>query len=229
MHTSQDHANPPHAKSSSISSISSVSSIETNNSTKDLIKNMSPTAMSNANTPQQQPPQTTNKLPQSVASKTNFYNDLDAKSRDATNVKKNKPIKFTVRKVSHEPINSGNPNYSFKPSQNKNSPQGSAVGTSDHQDSSKLKSKLKSAQSKYCDYEVRVIKIQKEIEFLTQLLPPYNVEIDYSTRVKINKAIEKLKNKQDEVEKKKYTLGMTISRLTRGYEGGEIWVRKFDS
>lgn len=88
--------------------------------------------------------------------------------------------------------------------------------------------KLSAAQHKYDQYEARIVKIDKEIQFLTNLLPPYNVDVDYNTRVKIQRAIEKLKGKQDELARKKYGLGITISRLWRASEGSEIWVRKVD-
>lgn len=84
---------------------------------------------------------------------------------------------------------------------------------------------LQHSQRKHAEYTARVEKINKEIGFLTNLLPPYNVEIDYATRTKITRAIEKLRMKQDEVEKKKYTLGITISRLWREHDESAIWVR----
>lgn len=89
--------------------------------------------------------------------------------------------------------------------------------------------KLRKIEEKYDQYEFRIEKIDKEIAYLKKLLPPYNVQIDYNTRVKINKAIEKLTMKKDEIDKKKYDLGITISRLWRNLgDGKEIWVRKFD-
>ena len=228
--------------------------------------------------------QPTTKLPQSFASKTTFYNELNNSSNtlisnnnnttttnngitnnsSTTNgnsnkpiTNKKKPIKFTVRKVSHELINpsavssntastsfytstshhSNSPllndrqqnlhNYLKKQQQQQQQQQQYHHHHHHHQQADTRK--LESAQAKYSSYENRIVKIEKEIDFLTQLLPPYNVEVDYSTRVKIQNAIEKLRNKQDEIEKKKYTLGITISRLWRGHEGSEIWVRKFDN
>ncbi|CAH6720519.1 hypothetical protein CLIB1444_04S01882 [[Candida] jaroonii] len=110
--------------------------------------------------------------------------------------KKHKPIKFKVRKVSS--------------------------------DIPKPKSNNKQVQSVQLQYDQctnKITKIQKEIDFLNNLLPPYNVEIDYHTRTKITRAIEKLTNKIDEIEKKKYNLGITLSRLWRDLDDSDIWVR----
>ncbi|KAG5422335.1 hypothetical protein I9W82_001430 [Candida metapsilosis] len=232
------------------------------------------------------------KLPQSVASKTNFYNDLDGKEPSSENTVKQsqqrkKPIKFTVRKVSREAIstpssppldvmNNGNGrsssgshtrqgsngsyyyhkspplpspvNTTYPPSQfrvtsssSQQSPQlgGGARSISGNSPSPvvspateshelETRKKLAAAQRKYDQYEARIVKIDKEVQFLTNLLPPYTVDVDYNTRVKIQRAIEKLKGKQDELARKKYGLGITISRLWRATEGSEIWVRKVD-
>lgn len=84
---------------------------------------------------------------------------------------------------------------------------------------------LAASQEKYDLYSSRIEKINKEIDFLNNLLPPYNVEIDYTTRTKIVRAIEKLRTKQDELSKKKYSLGITISRLWREQDAGTMWVR----
>lgn len=128
---------------------------------------------------------------------------------------KKKPIKFTVRKVSHGAIKSPILENSNMANQQKQ-PTKEALNLSEH---------LKATQSKYDLYAARISKIDKEIAFLTNLLPPHNVEVDYSTRTKITRAIEKLRMKQDEIEKKKYSLGITISRLWREHDDSDIWVR----
>lgn len=87
------------------------------------------------------------------------------------------------------------------------------------------KNHFKHLQRDYDNYNLRIEKINKEIDFLLGLLPPYNVEIDYKTRTKVNNAIEKLKNKQDELEKKKYDLGIVILRQWRNLDEGDLWVR----
>ena len=84
---------------------------------------------------------------------------------------------------------------------------------------------LAASQEKYDLYSSRMEKTNKEIDFWNNLLPPYNVEIDYTTRTKIVRAIEKLRTKQDELSKKKYSLGITISRLWREQDAGTMWVR----
>lgn len=154
-----------------------------------------------------------------------------------------KPIKFTVRKVSHEPIKSPvleNSNVankqlypgilSFHNTDPQHKPHATSVtlNNADTREEDKLRRvhlQLSQTQAKYNLYEARMIKIHKEIDFLTNLLPPYNVEIDYATRTKITRAIEKLKTKQDEIEKKKYSLGISISRLSRELDDSDIWVR----
>ncbi|GEQ72719.1 hypothetical protein JCM33374_g6406 [Metschnikowia sp. JCM 33374] len=137
-----------------------------------------------------------------------------------------KPIKFTVRKVSREGIASpGEKRGNKKPVSHRygNLPE--------NQDKIVVRkpgdreSQLKHNQAKYDQYVTRIEKIDKEIRFLTTLLPPYNVEIDYSTRTKITRAIEKLGSKKDEVEKKKYELGMSISRFWREFDENNTWVR----
>ena len=60
-------------------------------------------------------------------------------------------------------------------------------------ESHKAYEQIKATQLKYDQYVTRIGKIDKEIDFLVKLLPPYNVEIDYATRTKITKAIEKLR------------------------------------
>ncbi|CCG25450.1 hypothetical protein CORT_0C00720 [Candida orthopsilosis Co 90-125] len=280
-------------------SISSISSLDSDSSTGKLIKSFSKTKLTDNNKENQQPPTTdtkpidldrpalmatstensfntttkVTKLPQSVASKTNFYNDLTSKNttQQQPQPQKKKPIKFTVRKVSHEAIStpsspspdamthgyshsrqSSNGSYhhhnqhkspiptpvngtftstklhhTLQPSQ---SPPIGMVASPPSLDSHELETrkKLNAAQHKYDQYEARIGKIDKEIQFLTNLLPPYNVDVDYTTRVKIQRAIEKLRGKQDELARKKYGLGITISRLWRASEGSEIWVRKVD-
>ncbi|KAK6459680.1 uncharacterized protein RJT20DRAFT_5239 [Scheffersomyces xylosifermentans] len=150
-----------------------------------------------------------------------------------------KPVRFTVRKISRDepsatvatpksPItqdprsHNSSSNYTTKTKIVK------AVPVEEDQGARDI-AKLNKAQRKFDQYENRVVKIQKEIDFLSNLLPPYNVEVDYATRTKITKAIEKLKTKQDEIEKKKYGLGITISRLWRGHEDTDIWVRTFSN
>lgn len=128
-----------------------------------------------------------------------------------------KPIKFTVRKVSSETISS--------PVLPKSQTFGSTYTFQSNQP--KDQDKLKLLRRKYDSYTKRVEKINKEIGFLEGLLPPYNVEIDYKTRVKVGNAIEKLKMKQDELEKKKYELGIVLSRLWRGQDENDLWVRNF--
>ncbi|CAI5758160.1 unnamed protein product [Candida verbasci] len=228
---------------------------ELNIDTKQILTESRTTNKSTTNSP---------KIPQSVYSKTNFYNDLIEKSQSEIDKEKlkssnqlpKKPIKFTVRKVSHEPIKSPtqSPTIESYTSSSSNSPNTSTshshhhsshhyghsrdgsssskirISSSDLKDNPELKERLKlnHIQRKYDSYEHRIVKIQKEIEFLMGLLPPYNVETDYNTRVKINRAIDKLKMKQDEIEKKKYSLGITLSRLWRNHEGSDIWVKKFD-
>lgn len=137
-----------------------------------------------------------------------------------------KPIKFTVRKVSRDTIVIPDPNtkrghvreYAYG-----NLPQ-NREKLLEHRLGDK-QTQLQQNQQKYDLYVNRIDKINKEISFLTNLLPPYNVEIDYVTRTKITKAIEKLQMKQDEIEKKKYSLGISISRLWREHNENEIFVR----
>lgn len=112
-----------------------------------------------------------------------------------------KPVKFTVRKVSREPLDSCKIDNS-------------------HETDKKIKVLL----AKYDQYVQKVDKIKKEINFLKKLLPPYNVEIDYHTRVKITRAIEKLDRKIDEINKKKYNLGVTLSRLNNDGDDRDMWV-----
>ncbi|CUM65171.1 uncharacterized protein PRCAT00002799001 [Priceomyces carsonii] len=131
---------------------------------------------------------------------------------------KHKAIKFTVRKVSHEPINS--------PPLGKNAIVSPAnAGSQDVEVKSQNIEHLISSQTRYDHYTKKIAKIDKEIDFLTNLLPPYNVEIDYPTRTKITAAIRKLRMKQDELENKKYKLGINISRLWREQDENNIWVR----
>lgn len=93
----------------------------------------------------------------------------------------------------------------------------------------KDKDRLLAAQKKHDAYTNRISKIEKEIVFLLNLLPPYNVEIDYATRTKITRAIEKLRMKQDELMRKKYDLGITILRLWRGHDENDLWVKGFSN
>ncbi|KAK6461393.1 hypothetical protein DFJ63DRAFT_314024 [Scheffersomyces coipomensis] len=189
----------------------------------------------------------TGKLIKGLTTEQTIDNSLNIPKK-TSQVNNKKPIKFTVRKVSHEPIKSPLPSPVLQNSNNHNSSRTSSTNhKSSHQQQqsqittvhlvehleeqnlAKENEKLRIAEYKYEQYQERIIKIDKEIEFLLNLLPPYNVEIDYSTRTKINKAIEKLKMKQDEIEKKKYSLGITISRLWRGHEESDIWIRNFSN
>lgn len=116
-------------------------------------------------------------------------------------VNNKKPIKFKVRKVTHD---------------------GEKV---EGQISDNKKKLLKNVQLQYDQTVNKINKINKEINFLKKLLPPHNVEVDYQTRSKINRAIEKLGMKIDELDKKKYGLGITLSRLWRDFDDSDIWVR----
>lgn len=138
---------------------------------------------------------------------------------------KRKPIKFTVRKVSHEPVNA--PPSDLASQNELNTKQHHKQHSRQSSDASKHNPQraLAASQAKYDQYTNRIDKINKEIDFLNNLLPPYNVEIDYTTRTKIVRAIEKLRTKQDELSKKKYSLGITISRLWREQDAGTMWVR----
>lgn len=137
-----------------------------------------------------------------------------------------KPVKFTVRKVSQNTITTPNSHHLQRRTreyaygnlpQNRQAAQERKTLTKSEQ--------LQQYQAKYDLHVLKISKINKEIDFLTNLLPPYNVEVDYNTRTKITRAIEKLRGKQDEIEKKKYSLGITISRLWREHDDSEIWVR----
>lgn len=134
-----------------------------------------------------------------------------------------KPIKFTVRKVSREenvtiPSRTHTTSHQYAYG---NIPENRKKLTERKSESTVLQQN----QEKYDSYVNRLDKIDKEINFLLDLLPPYNVEIDYATRNKIARAVEKLRMKRDEVEKKKHTLGMSISRMWREFDENETWVR----
>lgn len=134
-----------------------------------------------------------------------------------------KPIKFTVRKVSRED-NVTIPSRSLpkaRPYAYGNLPENRKKAAERRSGDSTLQKN----QEKFDLYVKRLDKIDKEIDFLLNLLPPYNVEIDYATRSKITRAVEKLRMKRDEIEKKKYSLGMSISRMWRDYDDNETWVR----
>lgn len=123
-----------------------------------------------------------------------------------------KAVKFTVRKVSHESTKTSN----------------SRAVKSGNADQKKL-DQLRRSQGKYDHYNSKINKIEKEINFLQNLLlPPQNYDVDFSTRNKIASAIVKLNNKKEEVEKKKYNIGISISRLWRFQDESDIWVRGFD-
>lgn len=138
-----------------------------------------------------------------------------------------KPIKFTVRKVSRDTIAIPD-STKLKGTKQREYAYGNIPENrekaKERKQGDKL-SQLQQNQHKYDQYAARIDKINKEVDFLTNLLPPYNVEIDYVTRTKITKAIEKLRMKQDEIEKKKYSLGISISRLWREHDENEIFVR----
>lgn len=110
------------------------------------------------------------------------------------------PIKFKVRKVNHEP----NVNV---------------------EDLKEQRKQLKLVQLQYEQVNNKINKIHKEVRFLKNLLPPYNVEIDYSTRMKINKSIDKLLARVDELNKEKHHLGITLSRIWRDFDDSDLWVR----
>lgn len=137
-------------------------------------------------------------------------------------VESKKPIKFTVRKVSRDENVTipGRASPQTRLYAYGNIPENRKQATERKNDSV-----LQQNQEKYDLYVKRLDKIDKEIEFLLNLLPPYNVEIDYATRNKITRAVEKLRMKRDEVEKKKYSLGMSISRMWREFDENETWVR----
>ncbi|CAH2352229.1 hypothetical protein CLIB1423_06S01706 [[Candida] railenensis] len=142
-----------------------------------------------------------------------------------------KPIKFTVRKVSHDYVTSPEPNSynTRKSSGSRSGSDGGGVGnnspTTESLATIQLQENVAHSQEKYDQYSKKIEQIQKEIVFLQNLLPPYNVTVDYQTRIKITNAVEKLKMKRDEWEKKKYSLGITISRLWRSMDDNDIWVR----
>lgn len=226
---------------------SSLSSIGSNSSTGKLIKSLSTDHLKKDDTITIQP------LTPPLSENTN-HNQMSPSASDETskpvkptlnnnnNNNNKKPIKFTVRKVSHEPIKSPSvENGNFKPYEKEHhgksrttssSSQGATTVTTvkagnDKEEETfiRINNQLDQTQAHFDQYHSRIIKIDKEIAFLTNLLPPYYVEIDYATRIKINKAIEKLRLKKDEIEKKKYSLGITLSRLSRELDESAIWVR----
>ncbi|KAG2736969.1 hypothetical protein G9P44_001059 [Scheffersomyces stipitis] len=268
-----DQSQKPETKDATVvnsPSLSSVSSANSDNSTNELIKSLSSNKLSDGKE-EEVPEDSGKKEEENVAeSTTPIITQVTEATRQETlplpkpNAQAKKPIRFTVRKVSHEPVDGPKLSPSLNSSKNTSAKASPALSSSQEgSDASKSKSnrnssgsgsniniarldysktrvvdptgeeatrereKLNKAQHKYDSYENRIRKIDKEIEFLTKLLPPYNVEIDYATRTKITKAVEKLRMKQDEIEKKKYSLGITISRLWRGHEGTDIWVRSF--
>lgn len=112
-----------------------------------------------------------------------------------------KPVKFKVKKVNHEPDND---NVVHQHEQRK---------------------QLKLVELQYEQVVNRIRKIHKEVRFLKNLLPPYNLEIDYSTRVKIDNSIDKLLTRADELNKEKHHLGITLSRIWREFDDSDYWVR----
>lgn len=255
-------------------SASSLSSINSNDSTGKLIKSLSTDKIAKQELPKSpplnnlhsipslpSPPQsslgkdeeekekeTEKEIGENLSKETDKEKEMGIKQAKPSPISiKKKPIKFTVRKVSHEQIkspvlessNNGNRfifsnSHSNQYSHDYKKVRSSSINSqskdnSNNKDNDNGKSRvyqqLDLTQMKYDQYASRIIKIDKEVNFLTNLLPPYNVEIDYATRTKIYKAIEKLKMKQDEIEKKKYSLGITISRLWRDLDDSDIWVK----
>lgn len=231
---------------------SSLSSIGSSSSTGKLIKSLSTDRLKKdevITAKPLSPPLSENTNHNQIPSPPNDSKTTTQTPKPTLNNNNKKPIKFTVRKVSHEPINSPNidtENFSSKHheldhhhrhhskhrrSSSSNKAPTTATTTFNTGDGKeeeryiRINNQLDQTQSQFDQYHSRIVKIEKEISFLTNLLPPYNVEIDYSTRLKINKAIEKLTMKKDEIEKKKYTLGITLSRLSRELDNRDIWVR----
>lgn len=210
-------------------SISSLSSIASNTSTDRLIHSLSTTQLNQQTntavkiTPIQPAPVPAQKIdPKDTAPVVSQTVTVPVKTPTTPAVvspitpqsstpKVKKGLKFTVRKVSRE------------------SPADVSKPLPDLAEAAREMEKLKLAQAKYAQYESRIVKIEKEIEFLSNLLPPYNVEVDYATRTKISRAIEKLRMKQDELDRKKYGIGITISRLWREHDDSDIWVRSFNN
>jgi hypothetical protein len=225
-------------------SVSSTSTVGSNSSTGKLIKRLSVHKNLNLST---DPATETSNEPPIPAVPTTSEQPADTSAPSGTvgsgaplpkSGVKRKPIKFTVRKVSHEPVNT--PSSDLSSLRDKGpSRQNSSSKSHDHHhhhshhnlhsrqlsESKPMTKALAASQEKYDLYSSRIEKINKEIDFLNNLLPPYNVEIDYTTRTKIVRAIEKLRTKQDELSKKKYSLGITISRLWREQDAGTMWVR----
>lgn len=220
-------------------SVSSVLSLE---STKELIKSLSthqlaedaetpaPPQAETSTTKETQalpvPPEQTHTPPTPTtrtSPKTAAPAKMGAASPQIGSKKDKKPVRFTVRKVSRDTSDTTPNATEGREYLYGNIPENRARAQ-ERKNSEKM-SQLHHSQRKHAEYSARIDKINKEIEFLTNLLPPYNVEIDYATRTKITRAIEKLRMKQDEVEKKKYTLGITISRLWREHDESAIWVR----
>lgn len=230
-------------------SASSLSSIGSNSSTGKLIKSLSTDHLKKDEAITIQPltpplSETTNhnQIPPTASDESSKPVKPTLNNNNNNNNNNKKPIKFTVRKVSHEPIKSPSvENGNFKPYEKENhrksrttssSSQGATTVTTLNAGDDKeeerfirINNQLDQTQAHFDQYHSRIIKIEKEIAFLTNLLPPYYVEIDYATRIKINKAIEKLRMKKDEIEKKKYSLGITLSRLSRELDDSAIWVR----
>lgn len=147
-----------------------------------------------------------------------------------------KPVKFRVTSVNSEPVHSRSASSGSQTGTEAALPLAISTASGTYVRKLLLKTTMtaeeattqrliKETQQKYDICQSKVAKIEKEIQFLTNLLPPYNVEIDYPTRVKIGRAIEKLQMKQDELDKTKYSLGIQLSRLWRDHEDGDLWVR----
>ncbi|PSK39219.1 hypothetical protein C7M61_001822 [Candidozyma pseudohaemuli] len=223
-----DHTKPTTDLGSAHLPSGSISLVELSELTKRLINSLSLQALSGslpiADLNRQEAEKIVESSPNTSATSSAVQSpDSETFSQRLPKLDKKKPVKFTVRKVSRDTINTsagtnnGQRQYSY----------GNTIDRLEPKEKKPLSKneQLQRSQAKYDGYAVRVEKINKEIEFLSNLLPPYNVEIDYSTRNKIARAIEKLKTKQDEIQKKKYSLGITLSRLWREHDERELWVR----
>lgn len=198
----------------------SISSVSSSESTEKLIKSLSMGKLATNKGPDEPAVE-----PFTVSPIQPTFSAVSAPLPKANNTPK--PVKFTVRKVSRDTIalpESGAANQSKQRTYAYGNIPENREKANDRKSLDKG-SQLQANQAKYDQYAARIEKINKEVNFLTNLLPPYNVEIDYVTRTKITKAIEKLRMKQDEIEKKKYSLGISISRLWREHDESEIFVR----
>lgn len=203
---------PPQVHSPALSEASILSS----ESTQKLIKSLSTGAFA---------PLPGLELPDPVPASDASVAKIDPVTKTEKQAEK-KPIKFTVRKVSRDTIAIPDKNATNPPRTEYlygNMPENRLKAAATR--AANTPSQLEMQQAKHDAYTLRIDKIEKEIAFLTNLLPPYNVEVNYATRTKITRAIQKLKMKQDEVQKKRYSLGISISRLWREHDENDIWVR----